>query len=557
MAVVQISKIQHRRGKKNSGTGDLPQLASAELGWALDAQQLYIGNGAVSEGAPAVGNTEILTEHTNIFNLLKQYEYEGHTDANIQTGEFSNAPIRRTIQQRLDDFVSVKSFGAVGDGVTDDTEALQRAIDELYINTASKTNPASRVRLHIPAGRYRVSQTIYLPAYVNIIGDGREKTILELNKDPDVLVQVAKPMLQTIDSRSTSANRITYSNIQNSTRPKEIYIEGISLVYDNDVTNFAPLAYLDCMTESTFTNCMFMGTWERDTGYDATQSGVDIRGLGATTSENVTFNNCEFKNLSVGIHSIHDVRNINVNDTFFHFLHVGIELGKTSTGTGAQSLGPRHFKISGSTFDRINDFGLAVYKKTTAPTTSPIGHTSTGNNYIDVGNNMNGQNAPQSAVIKFEETLCESISDNFERDGYINTVSLLDSAPFMPNVDGYHFTKSRVNEFDITESDAFLTFSKLPFTKRKLVYMDYLLVKDTGSDQTTRQGRVTIAIQDTGNVAVTDNFSHTGAKDGGVDFTAILDDMDSTSGNETVKVQYRNPVGTSTAKLTFAFSYFA
>ena len=78
--------------------------------------------------------------------------------------------------------------------------------------------------MHIPAGRYRVSQTIYLPAYVNIIGDGREKTILELNKDPDVLVQVAKPMLQTIDSRSTSANRITYSNIQNSTRPKEIYI---------------------------------------------------------------------------------------------------------------------------------------------------------------------------------------------------------------------------------------------------------------------------------------------------------------------------------------------
>ena len=43
MAVVQISRIQHRRGRKNQGTG-LPQLASGEIGWAIDTQELYIGN---------------------------------------------------------------------------------------------------------------------------------------------------------------------------------------------------------------------------------------------------------------------------------------------------------------------------------------------------------------------------------------------------------------------------------------------------------------------------------------------------------------------------------
>ena len=57
MAVVQISRIQHRRGL----FADVPQLAAGELGWALDEQRLFIGNGPVSEGAPAVGNTEILT----------------------------------------------------------------------------------------------------------------------------------------------------------------------------------------------------------------------------------------------------------------------------------------------------------------------------------------------------------------------------------------------------------------------------------------------------------------------------------------------------------------
>ena len=49
MAVVQISRIQHRRGTFT----DLPQLAAGELGWAIDEQRLFIGNGPVSEGAPA------------------------------------------------------------------------------------------------------------------------------------------------------------------------------------------------------------------------------------------------------------------------------------------------------------------------------------------------------------------------------------------------------------------------------------------------------------------------------------------------------------------------
>ena len=48
MAVVQISRIQIRRGRKNSGTG-LPQLASGEIAWAIDTQELYIGNGAIAQ----------------------------------------------------------------------------------------------------------------------------------------------------------------------------------------------------------------------------------------------------------------------------------------------------------------------------------------------------------------------------------------------------------------------------------------------------------------------------------------------------------------------------
>jgi len=60
MAVIQISRIQHRRGLQ----ADLPNLASAELGWSVDTRKLYIGNGTIGEGAPSLGKTEVLTQYS-------------------------------------------------------------------------------------------------------------------------------------------------------------------------------------------------------------------------------------------------------------------------------------------------------------------------------------------------------------------------------------------------------------------------------------------------------------------------------------------------------------
>lgn len=57
MAIKQNSKIQVRRGLQQN----LPQLDSAEFGWAIDQQRLFIGNGSYAEGAPTAGMTEILT----------------------------------------------------------------------------------------------------------------------------------------------------------------------------------------------------------------------------------------------------------------------------------------------------------------------------------------------------------------------------------------------------------------------------------------------------------------------------------------------------------------
>ena len=124
MAVVQISRIQMRRGRAD--TSGVPQLASGELGWAIDDQQLWIGNGAVSEGAPAVGNTRILTDNDGDVLLAAKYvALRGIVNTSADAG----SDIEIDLEGRLDEHISVKSFGAVGDGLTDDTAALQLKVN--------------------------------------------------------------------------------------------------------------------------------------------------------------------------------------------------------------------------------------------------------------------------------------------------------------------------------------------------------------------------------------------------------------------------------------------
>lgn len=184
MAVVQISRIQIRRGKENSGSG-LPQLASGELAWAIDSQNLYIGNGSVAEGAPYVGSTKILTakdlgSNGNVLDLIT-YQYSKN-DYSITTGVLGpNNPTIRTAQDLFDENVTVKDFGALGDGVTDDTAAIQLAINQLYLNPINITNPASRKTLKFPAGKYIITSTLYVPSYARLEGSGIDKTIIQFN----------------------------------------------------------------------------------------------------------------------------------------------------------------------------------------------------------------------------------------------------------------------------------------------------------------------------------------------------------------------------------------
>ncbi len=176
MAIVQISRIQHRRGLQQ----DLPQLASAELGWSIDERRLYIGNGTTEEGAPVEGVTEIVTAPNllDITSELLTYTFKG-TDSGYTsvTGASALSPVVRSLQSVLDERVSVKDFGAVGDETTDDTAAVIRAIQQIYVSSLSNYSPVRR-RIYFPGGTYRISSALAIPPNTVLEGDGKNSTII-------------------------------------------------------------------------------------------------------------------------------------------------------------------------------------------------------------------------------------------------------------------------------------------------------------------------------------------------------------------------------------------
>ena len=176
MAIVQVSRITTRKGLLE----DLPQpLAGAELGWAINERQLFIGNGDLEEGAPVVGNTEILTEFSDILGFATAYTYKGEAAGYaVQTGATPGTPVTQSLQSRLDSYAIITDFGATGDGLTDDTAAINRALYQLY---CVQNNTAVRRSLFFPAGTYLVTDTILIPPYARLYGEGSNSSIINFS----------------------------------------------------------------------------------------------------------------------------------------------------------------------------------------------------------------------------------------------------------------------------------------------------------------------------------------------------------------------------------------
>ncbi|WLP55495.1 glycosyl hydrolase family 28-related protein [Agrobacterium fabrum] len=107
----------------------------------------------------------------------------------------SQSPWAAQDKKRID----ARQFGAKGDGVTDDTAAILRAID-----AAAATAPAT---LYFPAGIYLVTAPLVAPANVAWFGEGMNKTEIRLNRRIDQSMVVVDGDDTRFENLTLNANR--------------------------------------------------------------------------------------------------------------------------------------------------------------------------------------------------------------------------------------------------------------------------------------------------------------------------------------------------------------
>ena len=433
MAILQISRITARKGLVE----DLPQpLAGAELGWATDERRLFIGNGPLEDGAPVVGNTEILTEFSDILSFAGQYTYKGEAAGyTAQTGVTSGSPVSQSIQSRLDSYAVVTDFGATGDGQTDDTAAINRALFQLYCVQA---NAQIRRSLFFPAGNYIVTDSILIPPYACLYGEGSNSSIIDFQVQnwaantayaqgvlvyyvpgsayyrsvvpvPATGISITNPaywaaeslpdyVMQTADSlQQTGVNIATNGAIA----PTNIEITSIG-IRTNQLNN---AMLIDKAQQCSFSLMTITGpllTSSLTTSVDDTRA-VDWLSTPSLPCTQINFDNCAFLGFTYAINTDQQIRGATVTNSAFDTLYQGAVLGGVSPSNG----GATGVKFISNSFDNIYEQGLVFNK---------VSLNSSGYNiFYDVGNHFNGTALPSTAVITIDAINNVSVGDMFQR----------------------------------------------------------------------------------------------------------------------------------------------
>jgi len=391
MAIVQISRITHRKGLIEN----LPQLAGGEFGWAVDDRRLFIGNGTLAEGAPVVGNTEILTEYSDVLGLASSYTYKGDDGGyTVQTGANPTGNVVRSLQSKLDEGhgVSVKDFGAVGDGVADDGDAINRALYELFCR---ETNEEVRRSLFFPAGVYNVSCTIKIPPFAVIYGEGSDSSIIRYTSIDG----------STIDDyvvRTADSLHQTGANIGNNgaLRPSDMTIRDISF----ETTELNDILLIDRATDIVIRDVDFYGPLTEAELGDALEntSAIKIQSTTSLVTKAVTLDAIHTLGTTYAFYSNYNTTGITISNGWFERHYKGVVLGAAPINGG-----PRGVRVIHSLFDSIAAQGIEI---------GAVSQNVSGFNiFLDVGNDFNGVGNPTTVIIDINNGNNISIGDIFER----------------------------------------------------------------------------------------------------------------------------------------------
>ena len=131
--------------------------------------ELYLGAKASdpttdNQGNPLQVGALYWNTTTSLFKVWNGSSWTVVSNFNeLTTFTATGTDFNRNLVTRFSDYLNVKDFGAVGDGVTDDTTNVLQAVAAACF--AGKN-------LYFPKGNYKITQTIVITAPITIFGDG-------------------------------------------------------------------------------------------------------------------------------------------------------------------------------------------------------------------------------------------------------------------------------------------------------------------------------------------------------------------------------------------------
>lgn len=531
MAVVQISKIQIRRGLKNTNSG-VPQLSSAEFAWAVDTQELFIGNGSVAEGAPYVGNTKIITEHDNILELANSYRFGADQPSITET-------LERSLQSKIDEIqVSIIDFGAVNDGSTDCVDAFEKAFLDLFRNA----DQTLRKTLIIPNGEYLFASDLEVPSNVILKGETKNGVVLNIDRNNITFV--------TSEGQPVSA--FTSSN-----RPRNIYFDNLTIQRSSGQLVISGVA------DSVFSNIVFKGEYQLGSPISnvLTESSAVFwnNNISGTKVNNIKFDKCDFVSNSISVKCNQSIETS--TEIFFENCNFTVnDIGIYIIGTANQI---NNWKIRFSKFEEIATSAFI--------STAGIGTRIQGCSFNNVGNGTGTASFPSSSMVVFGDSRDNIVFDCFS-NRLQNAVVISDaSKSSVPEVFNSSLTKLNDRAYEtIYLSDSFRPLAAISATN-SFTIINYHLKLGPENGKYSRVGKITLSLgddlagsEDVTTVSLTDNyqFSPTFLTSEGAslmtnfEFTATLADNDDDSGIETIVLSYRNPLSSgSTGTISFDISY--